>query len=150
MSAPLRAPSFPDDAHAVIYKPCRAATTSGKRRTRDWKLRFERRSAPFIEPLMGWTGGDDPLTQIELSFASAEAAAAYARRQGLPYTVRGLPKQAPRLRLASNTNGPLQKHPCHASEAMPAQICKRLERAGYHTVQDEIGRGVGAPSFVLN
>jgi len=118
MSSPVRSPSFPDDAHAVIYRPARAATTSGKRRTRDWRLRFERRSAPFIEPLMGWTGGDDPLTQVELSFSSAEAAIAYARRQGLPYTVRGLPKQAPRLRLVSNTGGPLQRGTRHASKVL--------------------------------
>ena len=59
---------FPDDAHAVIYKPGRSAMTSGKGRTRDWKLRFERRTPPVIEPLMGWTEGDDTLSQIELSF----------------------------------------------------------------------------------
>ena len=29
---------FPDDALAVIYKPARSAMTSGKARTRDWKL----------------------------------------------------------------------------------------------------------------
>ncbi len=39
---------FPDDALAVIYKPARSAMTSGKARTRDWKLRFEPRSAPYI------------------------------------------------------------------------------------------------------
>lgn len=38
---------FPDDAIAVIYKPARSAMTSGTARTRQWKLRFERRSAPF-------------------------------------------------------------------------------------------------------
>jgi hypothetical protein len=61
--------------------------TSGKRRTRAWKLRFERRTAPVIEPLMGWSGSDDPLMQVELSFPSAQAAIAYARKQGLQYTV---------------------------------------------------------------
>jgi hypothetical protein len=44
---------FPDDAVAVIYKPARSAMTSGKARTNEWKLRFERRSPPAIEPLMG-------------------------------------------------------------------------------------------------
>jgi hypothetical protein len=29
---------------------------------------FERRSPPFIDPLMGWTGGKDPLVQLELRF----------------------------------------------------------------------------------
>ena len=80
---------FPDDALAVIYKPARSAMTSGNARSRDWKLRFEPRSRPFIEPLMGWTGCDDTLSQVELTFPSATAAIAYARRQGLRYLLQG-------------------------------------------------------------
>jgi len=90
--APCTAPTrsvFPDDALAVIYKPARSAMTSGKARTRDWKLRFEPRSRPLIEPLMGWTGCDDTLSQVELTFRSAAAAVAYARRQGLRYILQG-------------------------------------------------------------
>jgi hypothetical protein len=90
--APRTAPTrsvFPDDALAVIYKPARSAMTSGKARTRDWKLRFEPRSRPLIEPLMGWTACDDTLSQIELTFPSAAAAVAYARRQGLRYLLQG-------------------------------------------------------------
>ena len=67
--APRTAPTrsvFPDNALAVIYKPARSAMTSGKARTRDWKLRFEPRSRPLIEPLMGWTGCDDTLSQIRV------------------------------------------------------------------------------------
>jgi hypothetical protein len=82
--------SFPLDAVAVIYRPARSAMTSGLANTRRWKLQFERRSAPFIEPLMGWTGCDDTLTQVELTFRSAEEAVAYARRQGLKFVVHGL------------------------------------------------------------
>jgi hypothetical protein len=59
-----------------------------------WKLRFERRSPPFIEPLMGWTGSDDTLTQVELTFPTVEAAIAYARRQGLTFVVHGMGKPA--------------------------------------------------------
>jgi ETC complex I subunit-like protein len=40
---------------------------------------------------MGWTGCDDPLSQVELTFPSAEAAISYARRQGLKYTLQGQP-----------------------------------------------------------
>ncbi|WP_342640237.1 ETC complex I subunit [Rhodoligotrophos ferricapiens] len=78
---------FPEDAIARIYKPSRSVMTSGKARTMGWRLTFERRTAPFIEPLMGWTGGDDTLTQVELSFPTREAAIRYAERQGLRYTV---------------------------------------------------------------
>jgi hypothetical protein len=81
---------FPQDAVALIYKPSRSATTSGKARTREWKLRFEPRSPRYIEPLIGWTRDDDTLAQVELTFPSAEAAVAYARREGLHYVVHGL------------------------------------------------------------
>src|SRR5207247_9848760 len=47
------------------------------------------RSAPYIEPLMGWTGCDDTLSQVELTFPSAAAAVAYARRQGLRCLLQG-------------------------------------------------------------
>jgi hypothetical protein len=74
---------FPDDAIARIYKPSRAATTSGTARTRGWRLVFERRTAPFIEPLMGYTSGRDTLTQVEMEFPTLESAVHYAERQGL-------------------------------------------------------------------
>lgn len=60
---------------------------SGAARTKSWVLRFDRRTAPFIEPLMGWTGGDDTLSRVELTFPTREAAVAYAQRQGLAYVV---------------------------------------------------------------
>ncbi|WP_229729462.1 NADH dehydrogenase ubiquinone Fe-S protein 4 [Agaricicola taiwanensis] len=74
---------FPGDAVARIYKPSRPVTTSGKAGTKHWRLVFERRTAPFIEPLMGHTGGDDTLAQVELQFPTLETALRYAARQGL-------------------------------------------------------------------
>lgn len=79
---------FPEDAVAHIYQPSRSVTSSGRARSRGWRLVFERRSAPFIEPLMGYTGSADPLLQVKLSFPTLEAATRYARRQGLTYVVR--------------------------------------------------------------
>ena len=81
--------TFPPDAVARIYRPARSAMTSGKARTKKWMLCFEQRTKPFIEPLMGWTGSDDPLTQIELTFPTRAVATAYAERQGLTYVVEG-------------------------------------------------------------
>lgn len=80
--------TFPPGAVAVIYRPSRSAMTSGSANRRKWKLRFERRSPPLIEPLMGWTGGEEPLAQIEMTFPSAQAAIAYARHQGLEFVLR--------------------------------------------------------------
>jgi hypothetical protein len=54
---------FPDDAHALIYWPAHSVTMSAPKRKHQWKLQFERRSPQRLEPLMGWTEGDDPLTQ---------------------------------------------------------------------------------------
>ena len=72
----------------IIFKPARAATTSGRARTKQWLLEFEPRSGPFIEPLMGWTGSTDPIANMQLAFGSREAAIAYAQRQDLEYEVR--------------------------------------------------------------
>src|ERR671929_435049 len=80
-------PSFPPDARAVIYRPSRSVMTSGRANTGQWVLEFEPRSREFIEPLMGWTGSSDPLRHVRLSFPTREAAVAYARREGLPFTV---------------------------------------------------------------
>lgn len=71
----------------VIFKPTRSAMTSGSRR-KPWLLEFEPQSKPFVEPLMGWTGSSDPVAHMQLSFASREAAIAYAERQDLAYEVR--------------------------------------------------------------
>ena len=86
--------SVPEDAIAAIRRPTRSAMTSGNRRTREWKLTFERRTAPFVEPLVGWTGGDDPMVQVELSFPAFGPAVAFAEREGLTYRVDGNPSQA--------------------------------------------------------
>jgi hypothetical protein len=72
---------------AVIYKPARSAMTSGRRGTKRWVLQFERRRPLRIEPLMGWTGGDDPMAHVELKFGSLRSAIRYAERLGLSYSV---------------------------------------------------------------
>lgn len=81
-------PIVPPDAVAVIDKPPRSVMTLGKARTKGWRLRFERRTEPFIEPLMGYTGGGDTLVQVELGFPTLGAAVDYAERQGLTYRIR--------------------------------------------------------------
>ncbi|MBY3088602.1 ETC complex I subunit [Rhizobium laguerreae] len=78
---------FPEGAVARIFRPSRSAMTSGTPRTKGWRLVFERRSAPFLEPLMGYTGSTDTLTQVELEFPTLESAIRYAERQGLTYRV---------------------------------------------------------------
>ena len=79
---------LPADAQAIIDRAARSPMTSGRARTRDWMLEFLPRSAPTLEPLMGWTSSEDPLLSVRLGFPSAEAAERYAQGQGLSYAVR--------------------------------------------------------------
>lgn len=79
---PLSKPAFPADAVAYVHRPCRSAMTSAPGEA-EWRLEFEPRNAPFLDPLMGWTGGRDPLRHVSLGFPTLEAALAYAERQGL-------------------------------------------------------------------
>ncbi|WP_051334002.1 ETC complex I subunit [Mesorhizobium sp. WSM3224] len=78
---------FPRDAVARIYKPSRSVTTSGRAQPKGWRLIFERRMAPVIEPLMGYTGSGDTLAQVELDFPTVQSAIDYAERQGFAYSV---------------------------------------------------------------
>ncbi|MBY2964281.1 ETC complex I subunit [Rhizobium leguminosarum] len=98
---------FPEGAVARIFKPSRSVMTSGTPRTKGWQLVFERRSAPFIEPLMGYTGCTDTLPQVELEFPTLESAIRYAERQGLTYTVqRRVNKPAAKQRTRRRTYRP--------------------------------------------
>ena len=84
---PAPASAFPCDALARIERRARSAMTSAPAQPQEWYLTFDRRSAPSIEPLMGWTGGSEPLAQLELKFPTLEQAVAYAQRQGLRYSI---------------------------------------------------------------
>lgn len=88
-SRPVGISPWRGDERALIFRRGRSAMTSGAAGANRWVLRFERRTAPYIEPLMGWTGGDEPLAQIELTFHSCEEAVRYAEREGLSYRVEG-------------------------------------------------------------
>ncbi|WP_065169968.1 NADH dehydrogenase ubiquinone Fe-S protein 4 [Paracoccus sp. MKU1] len=79
--------ALPDDAVARIWKPSKSAMTSGRARTKAWKMSFPRRTGPWLEPLMGWTGGDDTIQQIDLSFPTLDAAIRHAKRLGVAYEV---------------------------------------------------------------
>jgi len=120
--------AFPNDAVARIYKPSRSVLTSGRARTSKWRLIFERRTAPVIEPLMGYTGGDDTLVQVELSFPTLESALRYAERQGLKYTVCGSPKSNDQRggKAAARVKNP------HSSRVFSDQTLDRLGLTALH------------------
>ncbi len=71
-----------------IYRPAKTAMQSGRAGTRDWVLEPTDETARRPEPLMGWSAAGDTASQVRLRFASREDAVAYAKRNGLAYTVR--------------------------------------------------------------
>jgi hypothetical protein len=72
---------------ARIYKPAKTAMQSGQAKTKDWLLDYEPATARETEPLMGWTGSNDMLSQVKLCFETKEEAVAYAEQNGIPYRV---------------------------------------------------------------
>jgi hypothetical protein len=70
-----------------IYKPAKTAMQSGEARTLEWVLEFEPASARAPDPLMGWTSTSDMQSQVRLEFETKEEAIAYAKREGLAYTL---------------------------------------------------------------
>lgn len=72
---------------ARIYRPARNAMQSGKGKTKQWMLVHEQTSPREIDALMGYTSSADTQQQIRLSFDTLEDAEAYAKRNGIPYTV---------------------------------------------------------------
>ncbi|KOF12607.1 NADH dehydrogenase [Ensifer adhaerens] len=80
-----RRPSI--DPVVRIFRPSRSVMTSARVSERPWLLVFERQAPPIIDYLMGYTGGSDTLSQVELTFPTRDAAMAYAEGQKLNYTV---------------------------------------------------------------
>ncbi len=76
---------------ARIYKPARSAMQSGKAKSDGWVLEFEQSVKREADPLMGWTSAGETATQVKLAFATREEAEAYARREGLAFTVQTEP-----------------------------------------------------------
>lgn len=72
-------------ATARIYRRSPNPMQSGRARQGQWIVEFEPHLKPGIEPLMGWISSADPLSQISLTFASADEAVAYCRRQKLAF-----------------------------------------------------------------
>jgi hypothetical protein len=72
---------------ARIYRPARNAMQSGKGKSKQWVLVHEPVTPRSIDPLMGYTSSSDMNQQVKLSFETLEDAEAYAKRNGIPYSV---------------------------------------------------------------
>ena len=106
-----RASALPPDARAIIEPLPFGTNQSARSHASLWRLRFAPRWRPKADPLTGWTGGGDPLAQIELRFATRDAAERYCRREGLSFETQG------------SATSHLSITPCLAGEAPPRLCC---------------------------
>lgn len=83
--------------HVRIFQRPKNAMQSGRARTDRWLLEYEPGEAKRPDPLTGWAGSGDTREQVKLGFASSDAAIAYARRNGLEYTLVPAPEQTLKL-----------------------------------------------------
>jgi len=127
---------FPDGAVARISRPSRSAMTSGRARMKTWRLVFEPRHAPFLEPLMGHTGSDDTLAQVALEFPTLESALRYAERQGLAYVV-----QTPAGQARHRPQG-ADRTPVWNGGSMQAFSDVTLDRLGLGELQQSYGHAL--------
>ena len=88
---------------ARIYRPARNAMQSGKAKTGNWILEFDRATARTIDPLMGYTSSADPLAQVRLKFATRDDAVAYAEKHGIAYRLEE-PKESKRRVISYSDN----------------------------------------------
>jgi ETC complex I subunit conserved region len=82
---------------ARIYQKLKNAMQSGRAGTDQWVLEYEPEQAKQPDPLMGWAGSGDTRQQVTLSFASLDAAQAYAAKKGLSYHVVAAPQKVLKL-----------------------------------------------------
>ena len=84
---------------ARIFQRSKNAMQSGTATAGDWILQFESHRPHRPDPLTGWSGGADTQAQVTLSFPTAEAATAYAERNGVAYHL--VPASERKLKLQS-------------------------------------------------
>jgi hypothetical protein len=75
---------------ARIHPRVKSSMQSGRAHEGAWILEYEPAEAKRADPLTGWAGSGDTREQVRLSFATLEAAKAYAERNGLSYHVSGI------------------------------------------------------------
>ena len=72
-------------------RPADLRVGSSRPPQKGWVLDFDSTVPTFVDPLTGWTGSSDPLNQVQIRFADAENAKAFAEMQGWRYEVLGSP-----------------------------------------------------------
>ena len=73
---------------AIIYKPTKSATQSGKSKSKIWVLEYETSKSQHADSLMGWIGNGSTLSQIKLDFPTKENAIAYAQHKNIDFEIK--------------------------------------------------------------
>jgi ETC complex I subunit conserved region len=68
---------------ARIFQRPKNAMQSGRANADEWILEFAPSEARTADPLMGWAGSGDTQVQVQLKFANADTARAYAAKNGI-------------------------------------------------------------------
>jgi len=72
---------------AKIYKPSKTAMQSGRSKFNKWILKFNNNRNQKKDSIMGWNGGSNTISQVELKFDTKEDAINYAERNDIEYVV---------------------------------------------------------------
>jgi len=70
-----------------IYRPAKPATQSGLAPTKNWLVEFDTHNSISHDAVMGWVSSKDTRRQLRLEFPTLDAAIAFARSKGKPYTI---------------------------------------------------------------
>ena len=81
---------------ARIYRPAPNAMQSGKGKSKRWVLVHEMEAPRGIDPLMGYTTSNDTRQQVRLQFDTLEDAEAYAKKNGIAYSVQPAHEPTPK------------------------------------------------------
>lgn len=77
----------------IIYQRARHAMQSGIAKTKGWFLEYKPISKKENDPLMGWVGQGDTLSQLKIEFKTVEEAIAFAQAKNLSYSILKAPKR---------------------------------------------------------
>ncbi|QQV77715.1 ETC complex I subunit [Sphingomonas aliaeris] len=72
---------------ALIFQRPSLASPILQRGRPGWVVQFDTDRPQHADPLTGWAGGADPVSQVQVQFPSRESAIDYCRREGHEFTV---------------------------------------------------------------
>ena len=71
---------------AKIYIPSKTAMQSGKNKSKNWILEFEKKQTSN-DHLMNWTSSNDTQSQVKLTFENKEEAMSYAKKNNIDFEI---------------------------------------------------------------